>query len=91
MASVTFDKASRIYPGSTTPAVDALDLEMQDGEFLVRRVDALTGLIDTIAGGGTTTPGSGGAGQGRGTRGAAAAGGAAATGAPRRRRAGRAR
>jgi multiple sugar transport system ATP-binding protein len=35
MASVTFDKASRIYPGSTTPAVDALDLEIQDGEFLV--------------------------------------------------------
>jgi multiple sugar transport system ATP-binding protein len=35
MASVTFDKASRIYPGSTVPAVDALDLEIQDGEFLV--------------------------------------------------------
>ena len=28
MATVTFDKASRIYPGSTTPAVDALDLEI---------------------------------------------------------------
>ncbi len=35
MASVTFDKASRIYPGSTVPAVDALDLEIADGEFLV--------------------------------------------------------
>ena len=35
MASVTFDKATRIYPGSTTPAVDKLDLEVQDGEFLV--------------------------------------------------------
>ena len=35
MASVTFDKASRIYPGSTVPAVDALDLEISDGEFLV--------------------------------------------------------
>ncbi len=35
MASVTFDKASRIYPGSTVPAVDALDLEITDGEFLV--------------------------------------------------------
>jgi multiple sugar transport system ATP-binding protein len=35
MASVTFDKASRIYPGSTIPAVDSLDLDIQDGEFLV--------------------------------------------------------
>jgi multiple sugar transport system ATP-binding protein len=35
MASVTFDKASRIYPGSTVPAVDALDLVIEDGEFLV--------------------------------------------------------
>ena len=35
MASVTFDHASRIYPGSTTPAVDDLNLEIQDGEFLV--------------------------------------------------------
>jgi multiple sugar transport system ATP-binding protein len=35
MASVTFDKASRIYPGSTRPAVDALDLSVADGEFLV--------------------------------------------------------
>jgi len=30
-----------------------------DGELLVRRIDAATGIIDTIAGGGTTTPGSG--------------------------------
>src|ERR1700733_1190877 len=35
MASVTFDKASRIYPGTTVPAVDALDLSVADGEFLV--------------------------------------------------------
>jgi multiple sugar transport system ATP-binding protein len=35
MATVTFDKASRIYPGSTKPAVNELDLEIQDGEFLV--------------------------------------------------------
>ncbi len=35
MATVTFDKASRIYPGSTKPAVDALNLEIEDGEFLV--------------------------------------------------------
>src|SRR5690349_4396837 len=35
MATVTYQKATRIYPGSTTPAVDALDLEIGDGEFLV--------------------------------------------------------
>ena len=35
MASVTFDKATRIYPGSTRPAVDQIDLEVADGEFLV--------------------------------------------------------
>ena len=35
MASVTFDKATRVYPGSTTPAVDKLDLSIADGEFLV--------------------------------------------------------
>ena len=35
MASVTFDKATRLYPGSTRPAVDALDLSVADGEFLV--------------------------------------------------------
>ena len=35
MASVTFDKATRLYPGSTKPAVDAIDLHVEDGEFLV--------------------------------------------------------
>ena len=35
MATVTFDKASRVYPGSTRPAVDQIDLEVADGEFLV--------------------------------------------------------
>jgi len=35
MATVTFDKASRVYPGSTKPAVDKLDLKIGDGEFLV--------------------------------------------------------
>ena len=35
MATVTFDKATRIYPGTETPAVDALDLTIADGEFLV--------------------------------------------------------
>src|SRR5680860_1064589 len=35
MATVTYDKASRVYPGSEKPAVDALDLHIEDGEFLV--------------------------------------------------------
>src|ERR687890_1651910 len=35
VATVTFDKATRMYPGATKPAVDALDLEIEDGEFLV--------------------------------------------------------
>ncbi|WP_306231857.1 ABC transporter ATP-binding protein [Agrococcus beijingensis] len=35
MASVTFDKASRVYPGSTAPSVDQMELEIADGEFLV--------------------------------------------------------
>ncbi len=35
MATVTYDKASRIYPGTERPAVDSLDLEISDGEFLV--------------------------------------------------------
>ena len=35
MATVTYDSATRIYPGSDTPAVDGLDLEIADGEFLV--------------------------------------------------------
>jgi multiple sugar transport system ATP-binding protein len=35
MAAVTYDSASRIYPGAARPAVDALDLEIADGEFLV--------------------------------------------------------
>jgi multiple sugar transport system ATP-binding protein len=35
MASVVFKDASRIYPGTTTPAVDKLNLTVNDGEFLV--------------------------------------------------------
>jgi multiple sugar transport system ATP-binding protein len=35
MAAVTFDGATRVYPGSERPAVDALDLAVEDGEFLV--------------------------------------------------------
>ncbi|ROQ37558.1 carbohydrate ABC transporter ATP-binding protein (CUT1 family) [Frondihabitans sp. PhB188] len=35
MASVTFEKATRLYPGSTRAAVDQIDLQVADGEFLV--------------------------------------------------------
>jgi multiple sugar transport system ATP-binding protein len=35
MASVSFQNASRIYPGGTKPAVDQVNLEVKDGEFLV--------------------------------------------------------
>jgi multiple sugar transport system ATP-binding protein len=35
MATVTFEKATRQYPGAPRPAVDAIDLEVGDGEFLV--------------------------------------------------------
>jgi multiple sugar transport system ATP-binding protein len=35
VATVTYDKASRIYPGATKPSVDKLDLEIADAEFLV--------------------------------------------------------
>ena len=35
MAGVVFDKATRLYPGTTKPAVDAIDLDIKDGEFLV--------------------------------------------------------
>ena len=35
MATVTFNQASRIYPGTERPAVDSLQLDIADGEFLV--------------------------------------------------------
>jgi multiple sugar transport system ATP-binding protein len=35
MATVTFQHATRIYPGQARPAVESLDLEIGDGEFLV--------------------------------------------------------
>jgi len=35
MASVTFERATRIYPGATRPAVDAVDLSIADGELMV--------------------------------------------------------
>ncbi|MDO5502283.1 MAG: sn-glycerol-3-phosphate ABC transporter ATP-binding protein UgpC [Actinomycetia bacterium] len=35
MATVKFDGATRIYPGNDHPSVDKLDIDIQDGEFLV--------------------------------------------------------
>ena len=35
MATVRYEKATRTYPGTSKPAVDSLDLEVGDGEFLV--------------------------------------------------------
>jgi multiple sugar transport system ATP-binding protein len=35
MADVRFEQATRIYPGTSEPAVDALDLHVEDGEFMV--------------------------------------------------------
>ncbi|RNM17099.1 ABC transporter ATP-binding protein [Nocardioides pocheonensis] len=35
MTTVKFDQATRLFPGSERPAVDKLDLEIADGEFLV--------------------------------------------------------
>src|SRR5512144_728709 len=35
MASVTYDHAQRLYPGSTKPALDDVNLEIGDGEFMV--------------------------------------------------------
>ena len=35
MGKVIFDSVTRIYPGSDHPAVDKLNLEIEDGEFLV--------------------------------------------------------
>ena len=35
MATVSYREASRIYPGSERPAVNKLNLEIEDGEFMV--------------------------------------------------------
>ena len=35
MATVTFEKAQRWYPGADKPAVPGIDLEIGDGEFMV--------------------------------------------------------
>ena len=35
MATVRFENATRIFPGAPRPAVDALNLDVAEGEFLV--------------------------------------------------------
>src|SRR5436853_1682779 len=35
MAEVRYEQATRVYPGTDSPAVDSLDLEIENGEFLV--------------------------------------------------------
>ncbi|HZQ16906.1 MAG TPA: ATP-binding cassette domain-containing protein [Gaiellaceae bacterium] len=35
MAEVRFDQATRVYPGNDAPAVDALELQIRDAEFVV--------------------------------------------------------
>ena len=35
MATVSYDQATRIYPGADKPAVDRLNIDIADGEFLV--------------------------------------------------------
>ena len=35
MATVTFEKAQRWYPGADKPAVPGIDLDIEDGEFMV--------------------------------------------------------
>ena len=35
MATVSYRDASRVYPGTDRPAVDKLNLEIEDGEFMV--------------------------------------------------------
>jgi multiple sugar transport system ATP-binding protein len=35
MSTVAFDKATRVFPGMDRPAVDTLQLDIEDGEFMV--------------------------------------------------------
>ncbi|MFL6096171.1 MAG: ABC transporter ATP-binding protein [Blastococcus sp.] len=35
MATIRYNRATLVYPGATHPSVDALDLDIADGEFLV--------------------------------------------------------
>jgi hypothetical protein len=36
MATVGYEKATRVFPGTSRPAVDGLDLDIGDGELLGR-------------------------------------------------------
>src|SRR6201995_1368731 len=47
MATISFRKAQRWYPGADTPAVPGIDLEIEDGEFMV--------LVGPSGGGKSTT------------------------------------
>jgi len=51
MATVQFDKATRVYPGSTVPAVDAMALDIADGEFLVLVGPSGSGKSKALSGG----------------------------------------
>ena len=35
MARVTLEKVTKVYPGNPKPAVNAIDLEIKDREFIV--------------------------------------------------------
>src|SRR4051812_3353094 len=60
MATVSFKQASCVYPGATSPAGDRLDLDIDDGEFMVlvgpsgcgksTSLRMLAGLEDVYAG-----------------------------------------
>ena len=42
MATVVFENATRVYPGSSSPAVNKLNLEIKDGEFQTACSNACT-------------------------------------------------
>ena len=48
MATVVFENASRVYPGSTTPAVNKLNLEVKDGEYVIPWLEGL-GINETLS------------------------------------------
>ena len=48
MASVVFSQASRIYPGTTKPAVDKLDLTVNDFEVAKEVSEELKNTLNTI-------------------------------------------
>jgi len=48
MADVRFDRATRVYPGTDVPAVDALELLIEDGEFVVLVGPSCSGMITSL-------------------------------------------